>query len=143
MALNVEHLLRTAATLEQALLALNQNPQPKEILFDLYRNAAIKSFELSLETAGKLLRKALKAYGGAPRNVDALVFNDVLRHAGKHAILDEAGVTRWLAYRANRNSTAHDYGESFANETLKLLPDYLQDVRALAIKLQEVFDAAS
>ena len=143
MALNVEHLLRTAATLEQALLALNQNPQPEEILFDLYRNAAIKSFELSLETAGKLLRKALKAYGGAPRNVDALVFNDVLRHAGKHAILDEAGVTRWLAYRANRNSTAHDYGESFANETLKLLPDYLQDVRALAIKLQEVFDAAS
>lgn len=143
MALNVEHLLRTAATLEQALLALGQNPQPEAVLFDLYRNAAIKSFELSLETAGKLLRKALKAYGGAPRNVDALVFNDVLRHAGKHAIFDEAAVTRWLAYRANRNSTAHDYGESFANETLKLLPDYLQDVRALAIKLQEVFDAAA
>lgn len=143
MALNVEHLLRTAATLEQALLALDKTPAPDDILFDLYRNAAIKSFELSLETAGKLLRKALKAYGAAPRSVDALVFNDVLRHAGKHAILDEAGVTRWLAYRANRNSTAHDYGEGFANETLKLLPDYLRDVRALAIKLQEVFDAAA
>jgi Nucleotidyltransferase substrate binding protein like. len=143
MALNVEHLLRMAATLEQALLALENTAPADEVMFDLYRNAAIKSFELSLETSGKLLRKALKAYGGAPRSVDALVFNDVLRHAGKHSILDETAVSRWLAYRANRNSTAHDYGEGFANDTLKLLPGYLQDVRALAIKLQEVFDAAN
>jgi len=143
MALSVDHLLRTAATLEQALLALQNTAPTDEIMFDLYRNAAIKSFELSLETSGKLLRKALKAFGGAPRSVDALVFNDVLRHAGKHAIFDEAAVTRWLAYRANLNSTTHDYGEGFANDTLTLLPAYLQDVRTLAAKLQEVFDAAS
>ncbi|QQE88248.1 nucleotidyltransferase substrate binding protein [Azotobacter chroococcum] len=143
MALNVDHLLRTAATLEQALLALEKTPSSEDILFDLYRNAAIKSFELSLETAGKLLRKALKLYAGSPRSVDALVFNDLLRHAGKHGLLDADGVERWLAYRANRNNTAHDYGEGFANDTLKLLPVYLADVRALAGKLQEVFDAAS
>lgn len=142
MALNVDHLLRTAATLEQALLALEKTPSSEDILFDLYRNAAIKSFELSLETAGKLLRKALKLYAGSPRSVDALVFNDLLRHAGKHGLLDADGVERWLAYRANRNNTAHDYGEGFANDTLKLLPVYLADVRALAGKLQEVFDAA-
>lgn len=142
MALNVDHLLRTAATLEQALLALERTPACEDILFDLYRNAAIKSFELSLETAGKLMRKALKLYTASPRSVDALVFNDVLRHAGKHSLLDVAAVERWLAYRANRNNTAHDYGEGFANDTLKLLPDYLRDVRDLAAKLQEVFDAA-
>lgn len=142
MALNVDHLLRTAATLEQALLALEKTPSTEEILFDLYRNAAIKSFELSLETAGKLLRKVLKLYTASPRSVDALVFNDVLRHAGKHSLLDVAAVERWLAYRANRNNTAHDYGEGFANDTLKLLPGYLRDVRELASKLKEVFDAA-
>lgn len=142
MALNVDHLLRTAATLEQALLALEKNPPSEEILFDLYRNAAIKSFELSLDAVGKLMRKALKLYSASPRSVDALVFNDVLRHAGKHSLLDAAGVERWLAYRANRNNTAHDYGEGFANDTLKLLPGYLADVRTLANKLQEVFDAA-
>ncbi|MGV6474331.1 nucleotidyltransferase substrate binding protein [Azotobacter vinelandii] len=142
MALNIDYLLRTAATLEQALLALEKTPSSEDILFDLYRNAAIKSFELSLETAGKLLRKALKLYVGSPRSVDALVFNDLLRHAGKHGLLDADGVERWLAYRANRNNTAHDYGEGFANDTLKLLPGYLADVRALAGKLQEVFDAA-
>ncbi len=140
MALNVDHLLRTVATLESALIAL-QRPENDEILLDLYRNAAIKSFELSLETAGKLLRKALKAYFGAPRVVDSLVFNDVLRHAGKHALLDLEAVERWLNYRANRNQTAHDYGEEFANQTLKLLPAYVADARVLADKLKQAFDA--
>ena len=143
MTLSVDHLLRTAATLEQALLALDTTPADGNVLYDLYRNAAIKTFELSLETGGKLLRKALKAFGGNPRAVDGLVFNDVLRHAGKHGIMDQAAVTRWLAYRANRNTTAHDYGAGFADETLKLLPAYLLDVRQLALKLQEVFDAAA
>ena len=143
MGLNVEHLLRTADTLEQALLALQGCTDSSSVLYDLYRNAAIKSFELSLETAGKLMRKALKAFSGSPREVDRLVFNDVLRHCSKHGVLDLPALERWLAYRANRNNTAHDYGEGFANDTLKLLPLYLQDVRALAIKLQEVFDAAA
>lgn len=143
MTLNVEHLLRTADTLEQALLAIESHPNRDDVRFDLYRNAAIKSFELSLETAGKLLRKALKAYGGAPREVDKWVFNDVLRHAGKHGLMSAAAVQRWLAYRANRNNTAHDYGEGFANATLKLLPAYLQDVRALAPDIQKAFDAAA
>lgn len=142
MSLNVEHLLRTIATLEQAMLALQEAPADS-VRYDLFRNAALKSFELSLETAGKLLRKMLKAYGGSPRAVDALVFNDVLRHAGKHALLDLAGVERWLEYRANRNSTAHDYGEGFANETVKLLPAYIEDARALAQTLQGKFDEAA
>lgn len=141
MTLHTDPLRRTADTLEQALAALARTDTGDGVMWDLYRNAAIKSFELSLETAGKLLRKALKAYAGNPREVDALVFNDVLRHAGRHALLDAAEVGRWLAYRANRNTTAHDYGEGFANETLKLLPDYLQDLRRLASRLQARFDA--
>lgn len=140
MSLNVEHLRRTADTLEQAIVRLVE-VEPTDVLYDLYRNAAIKSFELSLETTGKLLRKALKLYGGSPREVDKLVFNDVLRHAGKHGLLDIAGVERWINYRANRNTTAHDYGEGFANETLKILPDFLNDVRDLAVAIQDLFDA--
>ena len=140
MALNVEHLLRTADTLEQALLALQGCTDSSSVLYDLYRNAAIKSFELSLETAGKLMRKALKAFSGSPREVDRLVFNDVLRHCSKHGVLDLPALERWLAYR---NNTAHDYGVEFANQTLTLLPAYVRDVRSLAIQLQQVFDAAA
>ncbi len=67
MTLNVEHLQRTADTLEQALLQL-QRTEKNTVMYDLFRNAAIKSFELSLETAGKLLRKAIKAFGASPRS---------------------------------------------------------------------------
>lgn len=143
MAWNVEQLLRAADTLEQALLAIERHGNREDVLFDLYRNAAIKSFELSLEAAGKLLRKALKSFGGSPREVDKLVFNDVLRHAGKHGLFDAPAVERRLACRANRNNTAHDYGEGFANETLTFLPQYLQDVRQLAPAMHAVFDAAA
>lgn len=143
MTLNVEQLLRTAQTLEKALLVIEQHRAHDDVLFDLYRNVAIKSFELSLETTGKLLRKAIKAYGGSPRSVDALVFNDVLRHAGKHGLMDALPVERWLHYRTNRNNTAHDDDEGFANETLQLLSQYLQDVRQLAFKIQGVFDATT
>jgi nucleotidyltransferase substrate binding protein (TIGR01987 family) len=142
MALNTEHLLRTATTLQRALEAIENHKHSDDVMFDLYRNAAIKSFELSLETAGKLLRKALKSYGATPKNVDSLVFNDVLRQAFKHGLFDADSVERWLKYRLNRNNTAHDYGEGFANETLRILPDFLSDVRELAKKIQEVFDAS-
>jgi len=140
MSLNVQHLLNTLQALEQALKAL-ENKDNNKVMQDLFRNAAIKSFELSLETSGKLLRKALKAFTGNPREVDRLVFNDLLRQAGKHAMLDLEGVERWLAYRKNRNATAHDYDEAFANETLAMLPAYLNDARALAQEIQKVFDA--
>ena len=143
MALSTEHLLRTATTLQTALEAIENHKQSDDVMFDLYRNAAIKSFELSLETAGKLLRKALKAYGATPKSVDNLIFNDVLRQAFKHGLLDVDSVERWLKYRLNRNNTAHDYGEGFANQTLQILPNFLSDVRELAKKIQEIFDAAN
>ena len=31
-----------------------------------------------------------------------------------HGLMETDAVERWLAYRDNRNDTAHDYGEDFA-----------------------------
>lgn len=140
MSLNVEHLLHTANTLEQAIIRLQQTPVDDVVLYDLFRNAAIKSFELSLETTGKLLRKVLKLYTGNPKSIDQLVFNDLFRHSAKHGLLDESEVERWLNYRANRNTMAHDYGENFAEQTLAMLPNYLQDLRKLAQQMQDIFN---
>ena len=97
----------------------------------------VKGFELTLETAGKLLRRGLKAYTGRPREVDALTYKDVLRHAAKRGLMTTEMVERWFGYRDNRNNTAHDYGIGFAEETLTLLPMFLSDAKALAETLQE------
>ena len=40
----------------------------------------------------------------------------------------------------NHNDTAHDYGEVFAETTLKLLPDFVADAKALADVIEEADD---
>lgn len=118
-------------------MALLQQSQADSIEFEIFRNAVVKGFELTLETSGKLLRRALKAFAAAPRSVDELVFKDLIRQAARHALLTEAEVKRWFAYRDNRNSTAHDYGVGFAEETLKLLPGFIEDAKRLEAVLRE------
>jgi nucleotidyltransferase substrate binding protein (TIGR01987 family) len=138
MHLSTKHLDRCIQTLEQSLAELRRAPADS-IEREIFRNATVKGFELTLETAGKLLRKGLKSYTGTPRAVDELTYKDVLRHAAKHGLIDTVAVERWFAYRDNRNDTAHDYGESFAEETLALLPDFIADARRVEIALREKF----
>jgi nucleotidyltransferase substrate binding protein (TIGR01987 family) len=141
MKLNTDHLARCIRTLESSLARLDK-AEPESIDYEVFRNAVVKGFELVLETSGKLLRKALKAYGGSPKAVDELFYKDVLRHAGKHGLLTPEAIERWFAYRDNRNSTAHDYGEGFARETLLLMPGFMEDARSLEAKLRERFGKA-
>jgi nucleotidyltransferase substrate binding protein (TIGR01987 family) len=136
MTLNTDHYARCIRTLELTLDQLKK-VEPESIEFEIFRNAAVKGFELTLETAGKLLRKALKSYTGRPREVDGLTYKDVLRQSAKHSLLSTDEVTRWFAYRDNRNDTAHDYGVGFADETLKLLPSFVSDAQALEVVLRE------
>ena len=135
MRLNPDHYARRITTLENSLTLLSQ-AEPDSIDYEIFRNAVVKGFELTLETAGKLLRKALKAYSGTPREVDALTYKDVLRHAGKHGLMGTEAVVRWFAYHDNRNNTAHDYGVGFAEDTLKLLPGFVADARDLEATLR-------
>lgn len=138
MKLNTDHLQRCIRTLESSLALLN-DAQADSIDYEVFRNAVVKGFELVLEISGKLLRKALKAYGGSPKSVDELFYKDVLRHAGKHGLLSPAEIERWFVYRDNRNNTAHDYGEGFARLTLALMPDFLDDARRIESVLREKF----
>ncbi len=136
MKLNFDHLQRCSLTLERSLQSM-ANAEPGSVDYEVFRNAVIKSFELTLETAGKLLRKVLKAYVGSPKTVDALVFKDVLRHAALHGLLSAAELERWLVYRDSRNDTAHNYGELFAETSLALITDFQRDALALYEILQQ------
>lgn len=142
MNLNTDHLCRCIQTLESSLGMLQKSDQTT-VEYEIYRNAVVKGFELALETSGKLLRKALKEFTGAPGSIDDLPYKEVLRSALKHGLLNSPEtVQRWFTYRDNRNSTAHDYGIGFANETLVLMPDFILDVRTLEATLREKFSRA-
>jgi nucleotidyltransferase substrate binding protein (TIGR01987 family) len=136
MKLNFDHLQRCSLTLERSLQSMAK-AEPGSVDYEVFRNAVIKSFELTLETAGKLLRKVLKAYVGSPKTVDTLVFKDVLRHAALHGLLSAAELERWLVYRDSRNDTAHNYGEQFADTTLALITDFQRDALALYETLRQ------
>lgn len=130
MILNTDHLARCIETLKQSLTLLDQS-NPESLEYEIFRNAIVKGFELTLETSGKLLKKALKPYFANPNDVDQLTFKDIFRHASRHGLLSIAETKRWFAYRDNRNNTAHDYGIGFAEETLKLLPRFVEDAKHL------------
>jgi nucleotidyltransferase substrate binding protein (TIGR01987 family) len=130
MKLNFDHLERCSQTLDRSLQSLSK-AEPGSIDYEVFRNAVIKSLELTLETAGKLLRKVLKLYVGSPKTIDALVFKDVLRHAALHGLLSAEELERWLVYRDSRNDTAHNYGEQFAEQTLPLIANFKGDSHAL------------
>jgi len=126
MNIDTTFLLRCVKTLEKSLQLLN-NSDKEEIEYDMYRSACVKEFEIILEQSGKLLKKCLKPFFHSPKEVDRLFFKDIFRHASHHGLITIEEAERWMLYRDNRNSTAHDYGVGFAEETLKFMPQFIVD----------------
>lgn len=139
MNINTDFLVRCIGTLEAAHAALPDH-EPNSVMYDIYRAACVKEFELALEQGGKLLKKRLRPYFASNRQADRLNFKDCFRHAAKHGLISMEACERWLTYRDNRNSTAHDYGEHFAEATLKLLPKFIADAAELAAVISEPAD---
>ena len=130
MTLNYDNLARCIQTLDRSLQHLEQSEAGSDD-YEVYRNAVIKGFELTLETSGKLLRKVLREYVANPKTVNDLVFKDLFRQAAQHNLMTLDEVERWFAYRDSRNDTTHDYGVEFAEKVLKLIKEFLTDARKL------------
>ena len=128
--INTEYLDKSLKTLEKAY-TLIQTTEEDSIDYEMYRNALVKGFEMTLEQSGKLLKRKLSPYFSSKKAVDMLTFKDLFREAHKHSIIDEQAVQRWFTYRDNRNNTAHDYGVKFAEHTLALMDGFICDVKAL------------
>ncbi len=139
MPINTDFLVRCIDTLESAFEQL-QEREPGDALYDILRAAAVKEFELVLEQSGNLLKKRLQPYFASNRQADRLTFKDAFRYAAKHDLISVEACERWFAYRDNRNDTAHDYGEEFAETTLRLLPQFIMDARELASVIAEGTD---
>lgn len=137
MSLNTDNLESCINTLESSLKMLNQS-EAKSTEYEIFRNAVIKGFELTFEISGKLLKKALRPFFATSRETDRLTYKDIFRYAAKHDILTIEEVERWFEYRDNRNLTAHDYGEGFAEKTLILLPKLVLDAKRLMESLKNV-----
>ena len=128
--INVEYLEKCIMTLEKSYIMI-KSVKDGSIEYEMFRNSLVKSFEITFEQSGKLLKKRLEPFFSSKKELDALTFKDIFRYANKHSLLSDAEVERWFKYRDNRNSTVHDYGQKFAEETLILIKDFLNDARNL------------
>lgn len=128
--ISTEHLQKCIETLEKSYNLIKQTDEGS-IDYEMYRNSLVKSFEITLEQAGKLLKKRITPFFATNKAVDTLNFKDIFRNAAKFSLIEEDELQRWIEYRNNRNNTAHDYGKSFAEETLTLIDKFLIDVKNL------------
>lgn len=133
--ISTEFLEKCIETLEKSYKLLLSSEEGS-IDYEMYRNSLVKGFEMTIEQSGKLLRKKLMPYFATKKAADELTFKDLFRYALKHSLLSEQEVQRWFKYRDNRNNTTHDYGRSFAEETLSLIDDFIKDT----YKIKEVID---
>ena len=135
MSINTEILEKCILTLKKSYESIKSSEEGS-IDYEMYRNSLVKSFELTLEQAGKLLKRRITPFFATNRAVDSLSFKDIFRNAFKHSLLTQEEVERWFVYRDNRNNTAHDYGKAFAEETLKLIESFLVDVKNLKMVIE-------
>ena len=140
MKIDTTFLRRCITSLERAMVGIEQHERDEDFMYDIFRAACVKEFELVLEQSGKLLRKRLAAWFASNRQADRLQFKDLFRHAARHDLIAPDAVERWLRYRDNRNHTTHDYGEGFAESTVRLLPDFVKDATALADMIERTND---
>ena len=142
VSIDTTFLRRCISSLEVALACVErqEHQDRDDFMYDIYRAACVKEFELVLEQSGKLLRKRLAAWFASNRQADRLHFKDLFRHAARHDLIAVDAAERWLRYRDNRNTTAHDYGEDFAEATLGLLPTFIEDAKALADAIEHAGD---
>ena len=139
MPLSTDHLARCIRTLESSLTFYRQ-AELESIDQEVFRNAIVKGNELAQETSFKLLKRVLRDFGHSGNTLDATPVKDILSLAATHGIMTLEEIERWFAYRDNRNTTAHDYGKGFAQETLRLLPSFITDVKGLEHILRTRFN---
>lgn len=130
--MNTEYLERCISTLEKAFNALQGMAHDDEV-YDIYRAACVKEFEIILEQARKLLKKCLKPYFATAKQVEQLTFKDIFRYAAKYGLLEMEEAEGWLRYRDSQNDDA----ENNFDDTLNLLPQFISDARHV-LKKEEV-----
>ena len=130
MTISTEFLSRCIETLEKSYEMFRRSKEDS-VDYEIYRNALVKGFEMTLEQSSKLLKKKITPYFASKRAIDSLTFKDLFRSAYKHGLLNDDEVARWFAYRDNRNNTAHDYGQQFAEKTVSMINDFIKDAKKI------------
>ena len=137
MKVNLTPLEDAVAQLEEALdLFYSDLAEADPRLKRHLRAAVIQAFEFTYELSFKMLKRYLELASANPAEIDALVFNDVIREGFRQALL-RSELLVWKEFRRNRGTTSHAYNEEKAKEVFESAPDFLQEARYLLNQLHK------
>ena len=134
LSLDLTPLDNAVSQLEKGLKEADLQPDSEVV-----RDAVIKRFEYTHELALKFIRRSLET--GFGEKVDDMLYNDVLRTAAEHGLLDD--VQPWFGYREARNKTSHTYDARVAQGVFLLATPFLAHVRTLLRRLHALDDKAA
>ena len=122
--------------LEQSLMSLHSSAiKQDEALVLTVQAGVIKAFEFTYELSLKTLKRYLEMTEASP-NVDDIKFAELIRICNEKGLL-LSDIIAWRQYRNERNITSHTYNEEKAEEILKEIPQFLEEVKFLLKTLKE------
>lgn len=110
------------------------NPNITDVALQ-FRSAAIQAFEYTYDLSWKILKRYLEMTEPT-LNFKTLSFFDLIRAGSEKGLLLNELII-WKHYREMRNITSHTYEEDQAEKVFAIIPQFLQEVRYLFIKLEE------
>lgn len=99
------------------------------------RNSVIHCFEFSDELSWKMLKRHLEATEASPAALDQINFQDLIQLGNERGLL-RSDWLRWKVFRQARNDSSHTYNAAKAQAVFELVPDFLDEARALLDALQ-------
>lgn len=135
--INTEHLKQCIVKLEKWHASL-QKLSANDELYEVYRSSVIKEFQIIIDQSQKLLeKKLLRENYITSREKLGFKYNDFFRRASERGLFDEDLTKRWTKqYYHIRNNIEHNYGEDRAEESIKIMNDFILDAK----KLMEVIN---
>ena len=134
--LDLTALERCLGTLKRAhARLLEAGPDAED--HDLFRAACVKEFELIVEIVAKLLRRALREYVTSTHELAEMTYKDTFRTAARYGMFTRDEVDAWFLHRDNRNTTAHEYGQNFAEKIVVSLPQFIRNADAALATLRK------
>lgn len=130
MDLDISSFSKAVERLSDGLEELEQYPELSSI-----RDGVIQRFEFTYELAHKTLRRYLSISAASKKEIDTMVFPDLIRTGNEQGLLLSDWPV-WKGYRQSRNDTSHTYDEEKAQRVMDKIPAFLKEARYLLEQLQ-------
>ena len=106
--------------------------QTDEKIQTYIKDSCIKRFEYTYECAKKIMNKYLKKEYDKPDK--ELTINNIFREMYGLGFIKN--FDNWILYREKRNVISHEYNLKETYDIVKIIPDFIEDVRYLIEKLE-------